>query len=416
MKSSKTVILLFCLLVAPAGYCQQVGVAEGRLINRTDPSIIARNVELEVIGLQGGMSIIKTATTDFSGRFRIEGLPDNERLMIRASYKSANYYGQLSFKGGKADVEIEVYEPTASMEGIQVEGIQMAFQLEGDHLKSVETVSYNNKTKPPRTYVNPEGTFRVSKAPGILEPPRIGVTSPGSTMPLVQSALESPDGESYYSLYPLRPGATTFEVQQVLPYANRSYIYRKKLFQDVGSVQVGVTPIDLALSGQGLSRIQTDTSKNFAVYASGPIKAGTEFEWTLSGGTAAPEPAASEAASQSDSVIKPMPESVGRNALVIGPLLLMGFVIVLWYAFNHDRSGSSDPGKNEVRRLQNFRQLLVNQVANLDQRYEKRILNRQEYLDQREEGMRRLRRVSLLLKKEEKGARSKEPEARRDRS
>jgi hypothetical protein len=403
MKSSKIISILFFLLIAPSGYCQQAGVVEGRLINRTDPSIIARDVGLEVIGLQGGMSILKTATTDSSGRFRIEGLPQNERLMIRANYKSASYYGQVSFKDGRANVEIEVYEPTTSMEGIQVEGIQMAFQVEGDHLKSLEAVSYNNKTRPPRTFVNPGGTFRISKAPGILDLPKISVTAPGSTMPLIQSALESPDGESYYSQYPLRPGVTTFEAQQLLPYANRNYVYRKKLFHDVASINVGVIPRDLDLSGQGLVKIQTDTQKDFAVYSSGPIKAGTEFAWTFSGGTAVPEPDESEAARQSDSVIKPVPETVGRNALVIGPLLLMGFVIVLWYAFNHDRSGDPDPGKNEVRRLQNFRQQLVSQLASLDKRYEKQMLNRQEYLVQREEGMGRLRRISLLLRKHGNG-------------
>jgi hypothetical protein len=404
MKSSKATMVLFCLLLARAGYCQQAGVAEGRLVNRTDPSIIARNVDLEVIGLQGGMSIIKTGVTDSAGRFRIEGLPDTERLMIRANYKAANYYGQLSFKGGMANVDIEVYEPTASMEGIQVQGVQMAFQVEGDHLKVVETISYNNKTKPPRTFVNPEGTFRISKAPGILEPPKIRVTSPGSTMPVVQSALESPDGESYFSLYAMRPGATTFEFQQLLPYVNRSYVFKSKLFQDVESVQVGVTPRDVDLSGQGLTKIQTDTAQNFAIYTSGPIKAGKEFVWTLSGGTAVAETTGgSEAAGQSDSVIKPVPESVGRNALVIGPLLLMGFVIALWYAFNRDRSGNPDAGKNEAQRLQDFRQQLVSQVANLDNRYEKQMLNRKEYLVQREESMRRLRRVSLLLKEHGSG-------------
>ena len=401
MKTLKTITVLFCLLVAPAGYCQQAGVAEGRLINRTDPTMIPRNVELEIIGLQGGMSIIKAASTDASGRFRIEGLPQNERLMIRANYKDASYYGPLDWKDGRANVEIEVYEPTTSMKGIQIDGIQMAFQVEGDHLKAVETISYNNKTTPPRTFVNPAGTFRISKAPDILEPPKIRVTAPGSTMPLVQSALESPDGESYYSIYPLRPGVTTFEAQQQLPYANRSYVYRKKLFHDVASVQVGVIPQDLAFSGQGLTRIQTNVEKNFAVYSGGPVKAGTELVWTFSGGTEVAEPAAAESAGQSDSPIKPMPELIGRNALVIGPLLLMGFVVVLWYAFN--RSGEFDPQKTEMRRLQNLRQQLVAEVATLDQRYEKRTLNRQKYLVQREEGLRRLRRIYLLLRKQGNG-------------
>ena len=42
----------------------------------------------------------------------------------------------------------------------------MAFQMVGDQLKSLETVTFNNKTKPPRTFMNPEGNFRFSKASG----------------------------------------------------------------------------------------------------------------------------------------------------------------------------------------------------------------------------------------------------------
>ena len=402
MRIFKAITVWFCLLVAPAGYSQQAGVAEGRLVNRTNPSIIARNVELEVIGLQGGMSIIKTASTDSSGRFRIEGLPQNEPLMIRANYKSASYYGQLNFKDGGANVEVEVYEPTASMEGILIDGIQMAFQVEGDHLKALETITYNNKTKPPKTFVNSEGTFRIAKPEGILEPPKISVTAPGSTMPLVQSALESPDGTNYYSTYPLRPGTTTFEAQQLLPYANRSYVYKSKIFNNVGSIEVGVIPQDLSLSGAGLSKLQTNAEKNFTIYSSGSVKAGTELLWIFSGGTAAPQAAESETAGQSnDSVIKPMPEIMGRNALVIAPLLLMGFVLVLWYGFN--RGGEIDPQETEARRLQNLRRQLIAQVATLDQRYEERMLSRQEYQVQREEGLRRLRRIYLLLRKHGNG-------------
>ena len=91
---------------------------------------------------------------------------------------------------------------------------RMAFQIVGDQLQSLETITFNNKTKPPRTLMNPEGNFRFSKAPGIMDLPHVRVTAPGSSMPLVQAPLESADGQSYYSLYPLKPGITTFEVQQ----------------------------------------------------------------------------------------------------------------------------------------------------------------------------------------------------------
>jgi hypothetical protein len=332
----KTILSAFISIVvlSIASYPQQKGVVEGRLVNRTDPALVARDVPLEIVGLMGGMSIIKSANTDPSGKFRIEGLPESEPLMIRANYKGANYHVQLHFnQTGKASVDLEIYEPTSSMAGISVDGIQMAFEAVEGRLISVETISFNNKMNPPRTYVNPEGSLRVSKAAGIVEMPKIRVTAPGSSMPLVQSALESPDGQSYYSQYPLRPGITTFEAQQVLPYQDRRYTFTKKFFQDVNSISIGVVPKDMTLSGQGLSKMQTDSDKNFSVYMSPPVKAGSEVTWNFSGGTIVEAPQQPSDA-QGESNITAMPNAVGRNALIIGPLLLAGFIVVLWYAFN----------------------------------------------------------------------------------
>jgi hypothetical protein len=149
MKILQFLLVLFWITILPAAYAQQKGVAEGRLINGTNPTIVASGIELEVIELGGGMSIIRTLFTDSSGKFRIEGLPENQQLMIRANYKGTNYHAQLSFNSqGKAYVELEVFEPTASMREISVEGVQMAFQITGDQLKSLETITFNNKTKP----------------------------------------------------------------------------------------------------------------------------------------------------------------------------------------------------------------------------------------------------------------------------
>jgi hypothetical protein len=399
MKTQRLLPALFLLTLLTAAYPQQKGVAEGRLVNGTDASIVARGVELEVMELGGGMSIIRTADTDSSGSFRFEGLPENQQLVIRANYKGANYHGQVKFDAsGKAHVEIEVFEPTTSMKEIPIEGIQMAFQMAGDQLVSLETVAFDNKTKPPKTYVNPEGSFRISKPTGILEPPQMSIASPGSSMPLIQSALESPDGQSYYSLFPLRPGVTTFETQLLLPYANKSYTYTQKFFHDSGPITIGVTPQDMVVSGNGLSKIQTDSQKNIAVYRSAPIKAGTEVVWTFSGGTPVAQAESSEAAG--DFTVTAMPNSVGRNALLIGPLLLMGFILVLWYAFNHAATGSSKGADFRVRRLKERREQLLNSMANLDHQYETHSLGKPEFLKQREDGKRQLRRIFLLLKKQ----------------
>jgi hypothetical protein len=397
MKKILPLIILFRLAILPAAYSQGKGIVEGRVINGTDPSIIVRAVELDVVELGAGMRIIKTAATDSSGRFRIDGLPENGRLMIRVIYKEVNYHRQFSLDpAGNAKLEIEVYEPTTSMKDISVEADRMAFQIVGDQLKSLETITFNNKTKPPRIFMNPEGNFRFSKPPGIIEPPQTRVTAPGSSMPLVQSALESADGHSYYTLYPVKPGVTTFEVQQLLPYSNRTYTYPKKFYQDVPSVEIGVVPKDMALSGQGLSKVSTDTQQNFAIYRSAPIKAGSEIMWTFSGGTPVAEPESGRAADNAK--IEPMFNVIGRNAPVIGPLLLMGMIVVLWFAFNRMQKEQQKTGSRRNRELRERRDQLLNTIADLDHRREIQALGQQEFLQQREEARRQLRRISLLLK------------------
>jgi hypothetical protein len=332
---AKSAILLWtAIFIWTPAYSQQKekGVVEGRLINRTDPSITPKGAIIDIVGMSSGMSILKSTNSDSSGKFRIEGLPTDEMLMARANYKGANYNAKITFNAaGSAQAEIEVYEPASSMANIVVDGMQMVFQASGDQLISTETISFNNKTNPPKTYINPEGVFRASKAPGIIEMPRIRVAAPGSSMPLVQPALESPDGQSYYSQYPLRPGITTFEIQQILPYQNLSCAFKIKFFQDIESLNIGVTPKDIALSGQGLSKVPIEQEKEFSVYRSAPIKAGSEVVWTFSGGSIV-QP--QESSQQEDSTIEIRDTIVGRNALIIGPLLLAGFILVLWYAFN----------------------------------------------------------------------------------
>jgi hypothetical protein len=335
MKLIRVSLVLIWFSILPAVYSQSKGVVEGKLMNGTHPSIPARGIELDVLGLGSGMSILRTATSDSSGHFRIEGLPETQELLIRANYKGANYHSPINIPlAGKASVEIKIFEPTDSMKDIQVEEAQLAFQMAGDQLKAVETIEFNNKTNPPRTFVGPEGSFRVSKPPGILEPLLMRVTAPGASMPLAQPALESADGKSYYSLYPLRPGITTFEVQELLPYANRSYRYVKRYYQDISDLKIGVIPPDLVVSGNGISKIEADSRKNFSVYASSPVKAGTELDWTFSGGTPDSEPQTSETEDEPQT----MPTDIQRNALILGPLLLLGFVLVLWYAFNRSQN------------------------------------------------------------------------------
>ena len=395
-------VLALMLLAPPASsrfmlYAQGRGIVEGKLVNGTNPGSACAGAQLEVVGLATGMNTLKTARSDAGGKFQIEGLPTDQPLMVRTEYKSVSYYARVTFDaGGKANVTIEVFEPTYSTSGITVEDVRMAFQLTGEQLRSLELYSFTNSTKPPRTFANPDGTFRFSKAPGILELPKTSVTAPGATMPLTQSPLESADGQSYYLLYPLRPGVTTFETDQVLPYKDRTYVYRRRFYEDLKSFEVGVVPADATLTGEGLVKLQVNTKENFAVYRSGPIEAGTEVTWTFTGGTPVRQPAADETSRQ-EARVMPTPNAVGRNALVFGPLLLIAFIAMLWYATNLMQrvpSNSRDPLHKTLRER---RDQILNHAADLDHRLEIQAMDRDAYMRQREHCRRQLRRIALIL-------------------
>jgi hypothetical protein len=392
--AAKVLLLLF--MISFTLHAQGSGVVEGKLVNGTDPRIVGAGIDLEVIRLGGGMTALKSAVTDSAGRFRIEDLPTDAPLLVRANYKSVNYHGRVDFAGSnKATVEIEIYETTTSMQGIRVEDVRLGFKLEGEHLLSLETCSFVNETNPKKTFMSMEGNFRFSKASGIESPPQLTVTGPGAAMPLNQPPLESSDGQSYYSLYPLRPGKTRFELEQTLPYHERSYTYRKKFYHDIPAYQIGVIPLDMELKGEGLQKFHADKEKNFAFYSGSPVKAGTEVAWVFAGGT----PVAAGADEPGESRIKPFPTEIGQRTLLIGPLLLMTLIAVLWYAYNRippKQPKSQDP---RVKELRDRRDRLLNLVATLDRRYEDQALERADYLRMREQAKSQLRRIGLLLGK-----------------
>ena len=402
MTAVKTMFLCVAVVLSvPLARSQGQGVVDGRIVNGTRPASAPTGVQVDVVQPMGGMSVLKSQTVPASGKFHFDGLPTDGPLLIRAEYKTVNYYSPVTFDAaGKAEMEIQVFEPTASAQGIRLESLRIAFQLSSDGLRSLESFSFNNQSKPPQSFTREEGSFRFSKAPGISQPPRLDVTGPGSNMPVTQSPLESADGQSYYSLYPLRPGVTTFEVAQVLPYENRSYTFRQKFYDDVGSLSVGVIPQDMNISGEGLTKVQSDSSRNFAVYSTGPIKAGTEVVWTFSGGTPVAEAPADAPADPAQSArVVPMPTLIGRNALIIGPLMLLGLIMVLWFAHNRIAAGTAAGQEARIQGLKERREQLLDYVAALDVRYERENLPRPEYLRLREQSKRHLRRIAMLLAK-----------------
>lgn len=396
----RAAFLLACILaLGSVGSVFAAGVIEGKLVNGTDPKIKPKGAEIDVIQLGGGgLNALKSAVTDGEGRFRIEGLPTSDPLLVRANYLAVNYNGRPTFDAsGRAALEITVYETTAKFDGIKVEDVRLGFQIDGEHLRALESTTFVNETRPARTFTSPEGSFRFTKPEGLEQMPGLTVTAPGSTMPLQQSPLESADGKSYYTLFPLRPGKTSFEIQYTLPYHQRSYQLRKSFYRDVPSYQIGMSPHDMALAGPGLEKIHSEPKRNFAIFAGGAVKSGTELVWSFSGGTAQSSP--TEETTAGESKIRPMQNAVGRHALVIGPLMLAVLFAILWWAHNSVAAKAQKIEAARARELRTRREKLLDRLASLDDRFDGKGIERRDYVRQREQWKRQLRRVAALLGK-----------------
>lgn len=393
---------LAAVLFVSALCAQGQGVVDGRIINATDPAHAPARVPVDVIGLAGGMSVLKSAATDAAGRFHIDGLPASGPLLIRATYGGVTYYGQTGMDGStRAPIEIQVYEPTTSWQGITAEPPQIAAKLTTGGLRIDESYTFKNETKPLRSLMIAEGNFRFSKAPGISQPPDLSISGSAVSMPVNQPPLESADGQSYYSLYPLRPGNTTFNIAQLVPYQNGSYTYRKKFYRDLDSALIGVMPREMKLSGEGVAKVQEDEAQNFTVYSVGPIKAGTEVAWTFSGGAPVVETPAPEAASApaDDVGIRPMSTLVGQNAMMIAPLLFASLLIVLGYAYRRSLIAPGNSQEVRLRELKTRREQLLNYIAGLDETYERQAVDGRDYARLRAQAKRHLRRIAMLLSK-----------------
>jgi hypothetical protein len=94
-----------------------------------------------------------------------------------------------------------------------------------------------------------------------------------------------------------------------------------------------------------------------------------------------------------------MPNEVGRNALLIGPLLLMAMIAVLWYAHNTIVLRPAKGPDTPTRELRARRDSLLEVIDQLDASSEEGTLERREHARRREAAKRQLRRVIMLLGK-----------------
>lgn len=332
-KGQRVYLLLSVVAVAvfwygPGSLRAQTPGLQGRVVNGTTNQPVA-NAEVQYVLLQQGMAPVAQAKTDAEGRFRFQDVaaPSNAPALLQVEYQGATYSTPLlPGQSPKEGLDIQVFE--ASQQPDLVSVVEQAIYLHptADTLMVIEQVMVENRSNPPKTYVNPQGTYFFT-LPGA---PREGVQASiqgAMGMPLPQTPVPQKKANSFALTYPVRPGGTEIRLEYSLDY-RPPFEFAKPL--DVLAKQTHiVTPgKDVQVSGESLVALGADPSTGFEGYRVTPV--GNVVRLQVSGQAPAISAGSTVESAEEAGGLMPIPDPISRRRWLVLSLLslvmLAGFV------------------------------------------------------------------------------------------
>ena len=263
----------------------QAGTVTGVVHNGTNDNKPAAGIDVLLIQLQGGMSVVANTKTDADGRYHFDnpgiGLGP---MLIRAVYRGVFFHQPLT--PGTSTVDVTVYEPTTNPAAIQVPLRLLVFQPNGDKLMVGEEYSIQNNSNPPAAYFKQDGNFEFTIPQG-AELDQVSTFGPMG-MPVRQGTIDK--GKGRYSIsYAFQPGQNGVRISYILPYTGNQAKFRESSSYDAARVLL-VIPPTMQVASNGFNAAGTE--QGFNVFSKESMKTGTAFDISVSG-TAAPPAEAS---------------------------------------------------------------------------------------------------------------------------
>jgi hypothetical protein len=287
----RLVSVVALLLLASAA--ARAGTVSGVVHNGTNNNKIAPGVDVLLIQLQGGMSVVASTKTDADGRFHFDnpGIGQGP-MLIRAVYRGVFFHQPLT--PGTSNLDVTVYEPTTNPAAIQVPLRLLVFQPNGDKLMVGEEYSIQNNSNPPAAYFKQDGNFEFTIPQG-ADLDQVSTFGP-SGMPVRQGTIDKGKGR-YAISYAFQPGQNGVRISYIVPYTGNQAQIRESSTYDAQRVLL-VIPPTMQVASAGFNAAGTEQGYN--VFSKESLKAGSGFDVTVSG--TAPPPAEASASSSPDQV------------------------------------------------------------------------------------------------------------------
>jgi len=286
-------LVSFIALLFLASVAVHAGTVSGVVHNGTNSNKTAAGVDVLLIQLQGGMSVVASTKTDADGRFHFDnpGIGQGP-MLIRAVYRGVFFHQPLT--PGTSNLDVTIYEPTTNPAAIQVPLRLLVFQPNGDKLMVGEEYSIQNNSNPPAAYFKQDGNFEFTIPQG-AEIDQVSTFGP-SGMPVRQGTIDKGKGR-YAIAYAFQPGQNGVRISYIVPYTGNQAQIRESSTYDAQRVLL-VIPPTMQVASVGFNAAGTEQGYN--VFSKESLKAGSGFDVTVSG--TAPPPAEASASSSQDQV------------------------------------------------------------------------------------------------------------------
>lgn len=320
---SSWIVLVLVLSFAPLPLRAQ-GRIQGQVTNGTTGKPVPNQL-LQLLMPRGGMRQVATATADASGRFVFSrgDLDPGSFYLLQAVYSGVNYHAPIQFdSSGAAAVDLTVYDASRTLPALRVQSARLIVRAEGGKAHVQEMFALRNRSAPPVSYADPDGTFRFHLSP-TAGPPTAAVAGL-MNMPLPQAVQEGKARGEYSINYALKPGLTVAMVAYDADYSAGRLALADSLPYPIDSVELLVSPPSLVVDSPLFKPAGTDSETGSQKYQAEGLTAGTALQVGLSG-EAGPE--GQPETGQAQPEVKILPDSMTKLG---GPLLACFLLVLLW--------------------------------------------------------------------------------------
>ncbi|HZC22626.1 MAG TPA: hypothetical protein VE866_04745, partial [Candidatus Binatia bacterium] len=181
--------------------------------------------DVVLLSLGQGMEEAGRTKSDVKGNFSFK-LDAQGPHLVRVIHQDVTYHRMAP--PGTTSVEVEVYDVSKKVEGIEVVADIMRIQVEQGQLEIMRAFAVQNNSKPPRTQMNERNLeFYVPEGAQIVQ--SSAMTANGQ--PVNSAPVPVDDKKTRYAfLFPLRPGTTQFEIAYQVPYTGSANVDPKSIY------------------------------------------------------------------------------------------------------------------------------------------------------------------------------------------